>query len=109
MKFTPRGGKISVGNSYSDDDDGNPWVTVQVTDTGVGVPDEEIPHLFTRFYRASNATSGAVPGSGLGLAIAHDIVERHKGTMDVRSKLGEGTTIEVRLPWPGLKQKLPPD
>lgn len=101
IKFTPRGGKISVGNTYSDDDDGNPCVIVQVTDTGVGVPEDEIPHLFTRFYRASNATSGAVPGSGLGLAIAHDIVDRHKGTMDVRSKLGEGTTIEVRLPVTG--------
>jgi signal transduction histidine kinase len=101
IKFTPRGGKIAVGNTYAEDDDGTPCVVVRVSDTGVGVPEDEIPHLFTRFYRASNATSGAVPGSGLGLAIAHDIVERHKGSMDVRSKLGEGTTIEVRLPLAG--------
>lgn len=101
IKFTPPGGKITVANSYGEDEEGNAFVTVQISDTGVGVPEDEITHLFTRFYRASNATSGAVPGSGLGLAIAHDIVERHQGRMDVSSKLGEGTTIRVHLPLTG--------
>lgn len=101
IKFTPPGGKIRVSNSYGEDTEGIPCVTVQISDTGVGVPEDEIAHLFTRFYRASNATSGAVPGSGLGLAIAHDIVERHKGRMDVNSTLGEGTTIQVQLPLAG--------
>jgi signal transduction histidine kinase len=101
IKFTPAGGRITVANSYGQDAQGTPCVTIRISDTGVGVPDDEIAHLFTRFYRASNATSGAVPGSGLGLAIAHDIIERHKGHMEVSSKLGKGTTIEVRLPLAG--------
>jgi two-component system phosphate regulon sensor histidine kinase PhoR len=107
IKFTPPGGNISVANSYGEDTEGIPCVIVRISDTGVGVPEDEIAHLFTRFYRASNATSGAVPGSGLGLAIAHDIVDRHKGRMDVTSKLGEGTTIQVQLPLAGPKSEDP--
>lgn len=107
IKFTPPGGNISVANSYGEDTEGIPCVIVRISDTGVGVPEDEIAHLFTRFYRASNATSGAVPGSGLGLAIAHDIVDRHKGRMEVTSKLGEGTTIQVQLPLAGPKSEGP--
>lgn len=107
IKFTPPGGNISVANSYGEDTEGIPCVIVRISDTGVGVPEDEIAHLFTRFYRASNATSGAVPGSGLGLDIAHDIVDRHKGRMEVTSRLGEGTTIQVQLPLAGPKSEGP--
>jgi signal transduction histidine kinase len=81
--------------------DGEPGVNIHVRDTGVGIPNEEIPHLFTRFFRASNATSTAVPGSGLGLAIAYDIVKAHRGYLAVSSELGTGTTITVQLPISG--------
>ncbi len=101
IKFTPRGGSIVVGCHIGTMADGTPGVNVDVRDTGVGIPGEEIPHLFTRFFRASNATSTAVPGSGLGLAIAHDIVKAHRGHMEVASELGRGTTISVQLPVSG--------
>ncbi|WP_427173102.1 ATP-binding protein [Arthrobacter sp. 92] len=101
IKFTPGGGRIVVSSSAEPLPDGAPGVIVRVADSGVGIPADEIPHLFTRFFRASNATSSAVPGSGLGLAIAHDIVNRHCGQIDVASELGSGTTIAVRLPAAG--------
>ncbi len=99
IKFTPSGGRIRVGSSVADAAaDGTRWATVRVTDTGIGISGEEIPHVFTRFYRASNAMSGAVPGTGLGLAITKDIVSRHGGRIEVASQLGSGTTVTVRLP-----------
>ena len=101
IKFTPRKGRIIVSCRFEAMTDGEPGVNVDVRDTGVGIPDEEIPHLFTRFFRASNATSTAVPGSGLGLAIAHDIVKAHNGYLAVNSVLGAGTTITVQLPVSG--------
>ncbi len=101
IKFTPSGGRIVVSCRIEPMTDGEPGVNVHVRDTGVGIPNEEIPHLFTRFFRASNATSTAVPGSGLGLAIAYDIVKAHRGYLAVSSELGTGTTITVQLPISG--------
>ncbi|MDR6504707.1 ATP-binding protein [Arthrobacter oryzae] len=101
IKFTPSGGRIVVSCRIDAMTDGEPGVNVHVRDTGVGIPAEEIPHLFTRFFRASNATSTAVPGSGLGLAIAYDIVKAHRGYLAVSSELGAGTTITVQLPISG--------
>lgn len=98
IKFTPSGGKIHVGSAAHADSDGTRWATVRVTDTGIGISSEEISHVFTRFYRASNAMAGAVPGTGLGLAITKDIVNRHGGHIDVASELGAGTTVTVTLP-----------
>jgi signal transduction histidine kinase len=98
IKFTPGGGKIHVGSVAHTAADGSRWATVRVTDTGIGISSEEIEHVFTRFYRASNAMAGAVPGTGLGLAITKDIVGRHGGHIDVASKLGAGTTVTVTLP-----------
>jgi two-component system phosphate regulon sensor histidine kinase PhoR len=101
IKFTSIGGRITVSSRPEAMPDDAPGVAVQVKDTGVGIPEDEIPHLFTRFFRASNATSTAVPGSGLGLAIAHDIVKGHHGRMEVVSEMGRGTTITVQLPVAG--------
>ncbi|MCU1516064.1 MAG: histidine kinase [Pseudarthrobacter sp.] len=98
IKFTPSGGKIRVGSVAHAAADGTRWATVSVTDTGIGISNEEIAHVFTRFYRASNAMAGAVPGTGLGLAITKDIVNRHGGRIDVASELGAGTTVTVSLP-----------
>ncbi|MGO4583510.1 ATP-binding protein [Arthrobacter sp. 2RAF6] len=98
IKFTPTGGHVAVSSGITSDPGTVPSVVVRVEDTGVGIPETEIDQVFTRFFRASNASTAAIPGSGLGLAIAHDIVERHSGRLDVESALGIGTTVSVRLP-----------
>jgi signal transduction histidine kinase len=64
----------------------------------MGVPPEDLPHLFERFYRGTNALQSAVTGSGLGLAIAQGIVELHGGRIRAESVLGEGTTMILTLP-----------
>jgi two-component system phosphate regulon sensor histidine kinase PhoR len=101
IKFTPDGGQISISVMLDPPGNGNPSAAVRITDTGVGIPEQEIAQVFTRFYRASNASSAAVPGSGLGLAIAHDIVRRHGGSLELTSSLGAGTTVSVHLPVAG--------
>ena len=68
----------------------------EVADQGIGIPAEEIGHLFESFHRASNV--GAIQGTGLGLAIVKNAVDMHGGRFEVRSKLGEGTTFRVSLP-----------
>ncbi len=73
-------------------------VTVRVSDTGVGIPKEDLPNLFDRFYRVNKDRSRATGGSGLGLAISKQIVELHGGNLSVRSKVGVGSTFDVRLP-----------
>ncbi len=69
-----------------------------VTDRGEGIAPEHLPHLTRRFYRTDPGRSRAAGGTGLGLAIAKHIVERHRGRLDIASRLGEGTTVTVRLP-----------
>ena len=98
IKFTPSGGRIEVGSESHAAADGSKWTTVRIVDTGIGISSDEINHVFTRFYRASNAMNGAIPGTGLGLAISKDIVDRHGGRIDVDSTLGAGTTVTVSLP-----------
>ena len=98
IKFTPSGGRIEVGSESHAAADGSKWATVRIADTGIGISSDEINHVFTRFYRASNAMNGAIPGTGLGLAISKDIVDRHGGRIDVASTLGTGTTVTVSLP-----------
>jgi signal transduction histidine kinase/CheY-like chemotaxis protein len=71
-------------------------IALEVADTGRGMTDEELEHVFDRFYRAGDGSSG--PGTGLGLAIVRSLVDLHHGTIDVTSAPGEGTTFTVRLP-----------
>jgi signal transduction histidine kinase len=68
-----------------------------VADTGIGIPAQDQAALFTRFFRASNAVSGAVPGSGLGMSIARTIVANHEGDISVESAESQGTTVTVRI------------
>ena len=90
VRFTPPGGSVSVRL--------NPvpggW-KLEVSDTGIGIPEEEQSRVFERFYRASNARRGAAPGSGLGLAIVRRVAESHGGSVDVRSVPGQGSTFTV--------------
>ncbi|MCT9869114.1 GAF domain-containing sensor histidine kinase [Paenarthrobacter aurescens] len=97
IKFTPEGGRVGITSSVSASEHGG-LALVRIADNGLGIPEHDLPHIFTRFYRASNATSAAVPGSGLGLAIAHDIISRHMGRLLLDSTLGAGTTVSVELP-----------
>jgi signal transduction histidine kinase len=97
LKFTPSGGVISLRASVVNDE-----VLVSVTDTGAGIPAEAQTHIFDRFYQAdSSRRGGAKHGAGLGLAIAREIVLAHGGKINVRSRLGEGTSFDVFLPLTG--------
>jgi signal transduction histidine kinase len=93
LKFTPEGGRVTLRVAGKGD-----RAIIRVADSGAGIPVDEQPHLFDRFYRSSSATASAVPGTGLGLAIAKAIVDAHGGTITVMSRENVGTTFEVELP-----------
>lgn len=90
VKYTPHG---SVAASVRTDGE---TVTLEVADTGVGIPRDELPRLFDRYYRAS--TSAAFAGTGLGLATVRAIVDAHGGSVQIESDVGRGTTVRVMLP-----------
>jgi signal transduction histidine kinase len=93
VKFTRSGGQATIGAAELD---GRAVITV--TDTGIGIPAGDLPQLFGRFFRASNATAAAIPGTGLGLAIVRAIIEGHGGELQVDSVEGRGTVMRVDLP-----------
>ncbi len=93
MKFTPIDGTISL----TADTEGDSLV-LTVADSGVGIPENEIQNLFTKFYRTSLARENAVQGTGLGLIIIKAVVEQHGGTISVTSEVGKGTAFKIRLP-----------
>jgi PAS domain S-box-containing protein len=93
IKYTPAGGTVTV-SAYP----GDTAVTVDVTDTGIGIPDEQYPKLFTRFFRASTATDRKIKGTGLGLAVTRAIVEAHGGTITAAPGPDGGTRFTVTLP-----------
>ncbi|MCX7983510.1 MAG: ATP-binding protein [Bacteroidetes bacterium] len=94
IKYTPNGGTILVS---VDEEKG--YAIVRVTDNGIGIPEKDKEKIFERFYRAKTRKRGHDPeGSGLGLAIAKWIVEAHKGTIEVQSQEGKGSTFTVKLP-----------
>lgn len=95
IKFTPEGGTITVQLFARCDS-----IEVSIADNGIGIAEEDLPHLFERFFKADKARvrSGSGSGSGLGLSIAHKIVELHGGEMRVNSVLGQGSEFAVVLP-----------
>jgi signal transduction histidine kinase len=93
FKFTPKGGEVDLVLGPADD-----GVQMQVHDTGAGIPPEQLPRIFDKFYQADNQFSAGAAGTGLGLAIAKQIVEAHGGTIRCDSKLGAGTTFTITLP-----------
>ena len=93
IKYTPDGGTITVSLQKVGRD-----AVLEITDTGVGIPEEDVPHVFDRFYRVDKARSRDTGGTGLGLSIVQQIVRLHAGSVTVQSKRGEGTTFIVQLP-----------
>jgi two-component system phosphate regulon sensor histidine kinase PhoR len=93
LKFTPAGGCITVRLEQQGSD-----LVLQVSDTGIGIPDDKLEHIFERFYQVDGSVTRRYGGTGLGLAMVKEIVEAHDGSIDVESTLGEGSTFEVTLP-----------
>ncbi len=93
VKYTSPGGKVTLSLSKEME-----WAFFEVVDTGVGIPPENLPHIFDRFYRVDKSRARAQGGSGLGLSIAKWIAQAHGGAIRVRSQVGEGTTFTVTLP-----------
>ena len=102
LKHTPAGGTVTLFL----DRDGD-TVVIGVRDTGSGIPAEDLPYVFERFYKADPDRGEASPGSGIGLSIARQIVRLHGGTVDVTSKIGVGTCFTVRLPLRECKENTP--
>lgn len=93
MKYTPAGGKVMVSLSQA-----NGWAQVVVEDTGVGIPAEDLPYIFDRFYRVDKARNRAQGGTGLGLSIAKWVAQAHGGDIHVESEVNKGTIFTVVLP-----------
>jgi two-component system phosphate regulon sensor histidine kinase PhoR len=93
LKYTPSGGCVTVSLSRVGSE-----AQVQVTDNGIGIPSESLPHLFEEFYRAPNARTVEAVGTGLGLSIAKDLLDQYGGRIGVESTLGQGTTFTVTFP-----------
>jgi two-component system phosphate regulon sensor histidine kinase PhoR len=94
VKFTPEAGTISV-SAVKDEED---RLAVRITDTGTGIPKDEIPRLGERFYRVDKTRSRELGGTGLGLSIVKHLMNAHKGTIEIESQPGRGTTVTLRFP-----------
>ena len=97
LAHTPEQGTVTVSAQPISAQDGTPWVEIAVTDTGRGIPPEDLAHIFERFYRVDKSRTGR-QGSGLGLAIVRELVQAHGGTVRAESVLGQGSRFRVRLP-----------
>ena len=93
IKYTPNGGniKIYVGFVYND-------AYIKVIDNGIGIPEDDLNRIFDRFYRVDKARTRELGGTGLGLSIAKEILDENKGSIDIKSKKGEGTEVVIRIP-----------
>ena len=93
IKYTQQGGELKISLQNEGD-----FALLTIQDTGIGIPEEDLPLIFNRFYRVDKARTRDEGGSGLGLSICRQIAEAHKGKIEVESKLGIGTRFKIRLP-----------
>jgi two-component system sensor histidine kinase ResE len=93
IRHTPKGGSVTL--SVTSEDKG---IMIEVKDSGSGIPEEDLPFVFERFYKADKARTRGSAGTGLGLAIAKNIIDAHRGTISVQSKVGQGTIFSFMLP-----------
>ena len=94
VKFSPEGGQITLNAKAS-----GQRIKLEIQDQGIGIAEEDIPHIFDKFFRVDNSDVYEIPGTGLGLPIVKHIVESHEGDLSVSSRPGYGTTFTVWLPW----------
>ena len=94
IKYSPDGGKITVTMKTTDDQ-----MILSISDQGLGIPKQDLPRIFDRFYRVERARSRAQGGTGLGLAIAKEIIKQHKGFIWAKSEYGKGSTFTIVLPY----------
>ena len=94
IKYSPDGGKITVTMKTTDDQ-----MILSISDQGLGIPKQDLPLIFDRFYRVDRARSRAQGGTGLGLAIAKEIIKQHKGFIWAKSEYGKGSTFTIVLPY----------
>ena len=94
--YTPTGGKVSISAGMA-----GGWIRIVVSDTGEGITEEGLARIFDRFYREDRSRNRSTGGSGLGLAITKQLVEAHGGTIEANSRLGDGSSFEVKLPLEG--------
>jgi signal transduction histidine kinase len=97
VKFSHEDSKIEIVLSGSAKN-GRPYISIEVEDHGIGIPEEDQQQLFTRFFRAKNAVSAQFPGTGLGLSIANILIENHGGSIALSSTVGKGSTFTITLP-----------
>ena len=100
IKYTPRGGEVHCALTRS-----GRMAVIRIADTGEGIPAEDLPHIFDRFYRVDKARSRETGGTGLGLSIVKQIVVSHGGTITPESTLGKGTTFTIQLPLAARKSE----
>jgi signal transduction histidine kinase len=93
IKYTPEKGKVQINATRKDG-----FFVVEISDTGIGIPADELEHVFDEFYRASNARKIERDGTGLGLSIVKQIIERHNGKIDAKSQEGVGSKFIITLP-----------
>jgi len=93
ISYSPDGGRVTVTAHGQGE-----YMEIKVKDTGVGIPTEELPKIFDKFYRVKHPKTRQVMGTGLGLAIVRGVVEAHHGSIDVESTQDQGTTFRILLP-----------
>ena len=93
IKYTPEGGKIDIYVGYVHND-----AYIKIRDTGIGIPKKDLERIFERFYRVDKARSRQLGGTGLGLSIAKEIIDKNNGSINIKSKVDEGTEVVIQIP-----------
>jgi signal transduction histidine kinase len=111
LKYSRPGSSVAIAVSMSDSAHSagasGPAVVVTLTDTGIGIPAADLPHVFDKFYRVKSQATSEIPGTGLGLAITKSIIEAHGGRIWAESQEGKGSTFAFCLP-AAVEEGLPP-
>ena len=93
FKFTPEGGRIEITINRADN-----YITVSVSDTGIGIQKEKMSKIFDRFYQVDGSHTREQEGTGIGLSLTKELIELHKGKIEVESEAGKGSTFRISLP-----------